>query len=171
MASFIDDPEEFQRLDFEILQNGSVSLYFRSPILEEDISWLKANQYRVDSFDCDGWMDEAALLKDFGLTMEFPDYYGQNFNALNDCLSDVDVADNGGRAIVLNRFDSFAAKNPDGAEVLLNILDENSRHHLMFGRRVLILVQSNDPEIRFDAIGRYGATWNRQEWLNSSRGL
>jgi RNAse (barnase) inhibitor barstar len=168
MASFTDNPEDFQRLDFAILQNGSVSLYFRSSILEEDVYWLKAHAHRVDSFDCESWTDDAALLNDFGLKMEFPDYYGQNFNALSDCLGDIEIADDGGRPIVLNRFDSFASKDSESAQILLNILDEKSRAHLMFGRRLMTLVQSNDPTTRFETIGRYRANWNRREFRRVS---
>ena len=52
MAIFRNEPEEFQRVDWMLLQDGAVSLYFHPQVLAEDVEWLKTHDYRVDDFDC-----------------------------------------------------------------------------------------------------------------------
>lgn len=54
---------------------------------------------------------------------------------------------------------------------VLDILEINLRTYLLFGRRHLTLLQSNDPEIQFKFVGTCPVRWNRREWLNKNRGL
>jgi Barstar (barnase inhibitor) len=111
--------------------------------------------------------------------LSFPDYYGNNLNALDECMSDdLVVPDSGGLALVLNHYDhifkpapSLASEGRGTAEVVLSIFADAVRYHMLFGRRLLILVQSDDPKIEFGRLGGVATGWNRREWLNSSRGL
>ena len=171
MAIFRNEPEEFQRLDWVLLQNGAVTLYFRPQVLAEDIEWLKGQDYRVDTFECSGWVREDEMHEALSCGLEFPGYYGRNLNALNDCISDIGIPEKGGRVLVFNGYDSFAAKVPDVAWSVLDIMETNSRRLLLFGRRLIILVQSDDPGISFEPVGGRSVMWNSREWLNRSRGL
>ncbi|HEX7958747.1 MAG TPA: hypothetical protein VF493_02440 [Terriglobales bacterium] len=49
MTIFGGDPREWERLDWRLLQNGGVALYFRPAVLEEDVDWFRTNQY--DAYD------------------------------------------------------------------------------------------------------------------------
>lgn len=179
MTIFSGDPGEWQRLDWHLLQNGGVALYFRPTVLEEDLEWFRANRYDIYEFECKSWNSVADLHKDFKDTLRFPDYYGRNFDALNDCLTDLSVPDEGGAVIVLKNFDAYAdgtvfAGGHTGrtnAQTLLHILARVSRMQLLLGHRLLALVQSNDPRIRFEHLGCICAMWNPKEWLNEKRGL
>ena len=171
MAVFRDDADDFQRLDYALLQNGSVSLYFRSELLAEDIAWLSAHDYRIDNFDCAAWQTKQDMLAAFASTLEFPDYFGQNLDALNDCLSDIDVPENSGRVLVFHRYDDFAAKLPEVAWTVLDIIETNSRRFLLFGQHLITLLQSDDPRIQFQVVGGCPVMWNNREWLDKNRGL
>ena len=171
MAIFRNEPEEFQRLDWELLQNGAVTLYFRPQVLAADVDWLKDHDYRVDTFDCSLWMDQSEMHEALAYQLEFPNYYGRNMAALNDCMSDIEIPDEGGRVLVFNKYDSFAAKVPHVAWSVLDIMESNSRQLLLFGKRLIVLVQSDDPAISFEPVGGHAVMWNRSEWLNRSRGL
>jgi hypothetical protein len=171
MTIFRNEPEEFERVDWKLLQNGAVTLYFRLHVLAADVEWLENHGYRVDSFDCSVWVGQREMHEAFSSKLEFPEYYGRNLNALNDCLGDIEIPDDGGRVLVLNKYDSFAAKFPPVAWSVLDIMETNSRQVLLLGKRLIILVQSDDPAISFDPLGGRGVTWNSREWLNSSRGL
>ena len=46
-----------------------------------------------------------------------------------------------------------------------------SRLMLLTGKRLVTLVQSEAPDVRFDGLGAISAQWNRREWLNKDRGL
>jgi RNAse (barnase) inhibitor barstar len=154
--------------DRAILQNGPIALYYRPATLADDVAWFRAHDYAVDELDAGAWSDVAAMHRDFAATLAFPDYFGKNLDALNDCIGDLEGAR---RAIVLRRFDAFAKVHPDVAQAVLDILAVNSRRFLLDGTRLVILVQSDDPRIAFDPVGACPVGWNPKEWLNANRGL
>ena len=155
----------------KLLQNGAVGLYFRRQVLAEDIEWLKEHDYRVDTFECSVWLSESEMHEALSCGLQFPDYYGRNLAALNDGISDIEVPEEGGRVLVFNRYDSFAARVPHVAWSVLDLMEFRSRQFLLFGRRSMILVQSDDPEISLELGGGCSVMWDPREWLRSSRGL
>src|SRR4051794_34894719 len=108
MAAFSTDQSEWQRLDLRLLQNSPVALYFRAEVLNQDIAWLLSQGYHIDEFDCSGWHAESDFHADIAARLAFPDYYGRNLDAFNDCIGDIDVPNSGGRAILFRRIDVFA---------------------------------------------------------------
>ena len=171
MASFPKDAEQFRQLDWTLLQNGAITLYRRPQLLEADVEWLRDHHYRVVRFDCSTWLSESEMHDALSSVLEFPEYYGRNLAALNDCLSDLEVPFESGRVLVLNRYDYFAAKSSYAAWAVLDIMESNSRYLLLFGLRLIVLVQSDDPRISFDPVGGRPVMWNGREWLNENRGL
>ncbi len=95
MTIFQNNPNEWQRLDWSILQNGWVSLYWKDEILEKDLEWFKKENYLVVGFDCKTWTKEEEMHKQLKEKLDFPEYYGENFDALNDCLSDLEILTTG----------------------------------------------------------------------------
>lgn len=171
MAIFKNETEQFKQLDWLLLQNGAITLYLRPQLLEADVEWLREHQYRADSFDCSRWSSESEMHGALSSGLEFPDYYGRNVHALNDCLGEIEVPVEGGRVLILNRYDYFAAKFPGLAWSVLDVFEINSRRLLLFGRRLIILVQSDDPGITFEPVGGRAVMWNTREWLNENREL
>jgi RNAse (barnase) inhibitor barstar len=171
MAAFSTDPNEWQRLDFSLLQNSPVTLYFQSKVLSEDLAQLRNDGYRIDEFDCSKWNNETDFHTDIAAHLAFPDYYGKNLDAFNDCISEIEIPDVGGRVIVFHRFDLFAQRESRTSQVALDILASASWHSLLFGRRLLTLVQSDDPAIGFEPVGSHPVMWNPREWPKKNRGL
>jgi RNAse (barnase) inhibitor barstar len=171
MVAFSTDGSEWQRLDLSLLQNSPVALYFRPEVLEEDMARLRGEGYKLDEFDCTKWITEADFHAEVATYFAFPDYYGRNLNAFNDCIADIEVSAAGGRAIVLRRFDSYSQREPRVAQDILDIMASASWHCLLLGRRLLTIVQSDDPRIAFETVGAHPVMWNPREWLNKNRGL
>ena len=171
MAAFTNDPAEWQRLDWQLLQNSPIALYFSRDILANDVAWFDQHGYRILSIQVADFLSPEALLVALGERLEFPDYFGRNLNAFNDCLSDVEVPMEGGLVLVLHDFDQFARAFADVAQAILDILATNARGFLLTGRRLLALVHSSDPSVSFEPVGATPVLWNPQEWLNSKRGL
>jgi RNAse (barnase) inhibitor barstar len=169
MATFSIEGSDFERLDWRLLQNGAVSLYCRHDVLDADLDWLWKHGYRVAELD-GRWSDADAMHAAFAKTLSFPDYYGKNLDALNDCISDLDVQD-GGLVLVFRRFDAFASRHRAVAQAVLDILAHNARRFLLFGRRLIVLVQSDDPKISFEPIGATAVGWNPKEWSHKDRGV
>jgi len=167
MAIFENNPDEWQRLDWQILQNGWTSLYWQQSVLNNDIDWFKKENYIIIEFDCQKWVDTNQIHKDIKKELAFPDYYGENFNALNDCLSDLEIK-GAGLVIVFRHFQVIDAQIAHG---LLDILARNSRLHNLFGKRLLTLVQVDDPNYHIDPVGSSSISWNGAEWLDSKRSV
>ncbi|NYF51246.1 barstar family protein [Tunturiibacter gelidoferens] len=178
MAAFTEN-EVDKTLDWEILLYGGISMYRNRKYLNDDLQWLRLRGYRVYRIDCKAWTSEAMMLESFGEVLSFPAYYGRNFNALRDCLWDVEVPNDSGLAIILDSYDLYARnaglalKNLEtrAAETVLDILAECSRYFLLRGRRFITLVQSDDPLMAFEGLAGVSTHWNRREWLNKDRGL
>jgi RNAse (barnase) inhibitor barstar len=171
MATFSKDESEWQRLDLRILQNTPVALYFRREVLDEDLAWLRAEGYLIDEFDCTSWHTEADFHASMLAGLALPDYYGHNLDAFNDCVKDIDVPDAGGRALIFRRFDLFAQREARVAQFVIDIMASASWHCLLFGRRLLTIVQSDDPRIALEPVGAHPVMWNPREWLNKNREL
>lgn len=168
-----------QQLDWTILRDGGVALYWQPEVLAGDVKWLQSNGYMVAEFEAGDWKTEEQMHSVLKSTLSFPDYYGRNLDALDECLcEDLPVPDEGGLLLVLHHYDQFQKAiridSEDGrsfAEIVLHVLAKAVRYHTLFGRRLLILVQSDDPRIRFDNLAPVSADWNPREWLNKNRGL
>jgi len=168
-----------------MLRDGGVYLYWRQEILADDVDWLKSNGYRIIFFEATEWQSatdwasENLMHESLKAQLSFPNYYGKNLDALDECmLDDLVVPDSGGLALVLNHYDRFfkpalnrASDERGTAEVVLSIFAKAVRYHMLFGRRLLVLVQSDDPKIEFGRLGAVTAWWNHREWLNKNRGL
>lgn len=168
MAPFRNHPSDWQRLDWRLLQNGPVALYLRQTILDDDRAWLVEHGYRIYQLDATAW-DVELFHRDVKSTLGFADYYGRNLDAFNDSLSDLDVPDEGGAVLEFQHFDTFARREPSLAHAILDIIATNARVFLLTGRRLLALVQTDDPKLSFDLVGASHATWNPREWLDEHR--
>jgi RNAse (barnase) inhibitor barstar len=170
MAAFRDDPTEWERLDWRLLQNGTVSLYHRPAVLDADVAWLTGVAYRIVRVDCREWAASGTPHPSLARALAFPDYYGANLNSLADVLVDLDVPDEGGLALVLDRLDAYVAKTDRGeAWAVLDVFEAASRRFLLTGRRFIVLAQSNDPQLMFDGVGARPVMWNPKEWLTANR--
>ncbi len=165
MAIFQNNPDEWQRLDWSILQNGWTSLYWKQEILETDLTWFKSEHYSVVDFDCKTWTGENEMHKQLKNKLIFPDYYGENWDALNDCLSHLEIT-NTGQIVVLRHLDSCDIKR---VHTLLDIFARTSRLQMLFGKRLIVLAQVDNPNYQIDQVGATPVMWNGAEWLDSNR--
>ena len=165
MALFKNAPQEWQRLDWAILQNGWTSLYYRNKVLSKDLSWFSKENYTIIEFDCGNWSNEKDMHNRLKLGLDFPDYYGNNFDALNDCLSDLDIT-KFGLVIVFRRLNSM---NNERMHLLVDTFADNARRQMLFGKRMIILMQVDDPNFQMQNVGGTPVTWNDSEWMDSNR--
>jgi Barstar (barnase inhibitor) len=160
---------------YELLKNSPVTLFRRPEILDQVLGWLTEHNYRLIRLDASRWAAEADFHRDIPATLDFPDYYGQNLNAFNDCLRDVTTYEYGaardttGTVLLFLRYDDFTKREPYAAQSILDIVATQARDAMLFGHRMLCLVQSNDPTIEFDPVGAASVMWNPSEGTWASR--
>lgn len=175
MAAF--DPQAAPGRDraFRLMINNFVTLFWRPALLDQTASQLTAHGYQVTRMDASGWRTEDDLHRDIAQTLLFPDYYGRNLDALNDCIRDVLDgrygwdAETTGLVLVFTGYDRFAHHCPRAAQIVLDIMADQARSALLLGRRVMCLVQSGDPRIRFEPVGAMPVMWNDAEWPDAKR--
>lgn len=156
-------PDDAGRLDFDLLRESPVSLYFSVEVLGEHLGWLREHQYLVHSFDCSRWASEGDFHTDVGRSLAFPNYYGRNLDAFNDCLHGIDVPEDGGTVMAFLAFDTFFSLSPDRHWHILDIIACRSRSFLLQGRRLLALVHSGDRHLGIKPVGARPVLWNSTE--------
>jgi len=165
MTIFQNNSDEWQRLDWSILQNGWISLYWKNEVLDEDLEWFKKENYILVDFDSKTWTEEKEMHKQLKKKLNFPEYYGENFDALNDCLSELKIL-NFGQIVTFRHLDSL---DPKRVHKLLDVFASNSRRQMLFGKRLIILAQVDNPNYRIEQVGATPVMWNGAEWLISNR--
>lgn len=174
MASWDPDAEATH---FRLVKNTFVTMFWQAVLLDETVESLVSHGYEVADFDAGRWRSVDQMFDDVAKRLRFPDYFGRNLNALNDCMRDVAACEYGwhaeatGLVIVLRAFDTFTAANRETAQAMLDIFAHQAGRAILSGRRIICLVQSNDPELSFEPVGAMAVSWNDAEWLNSNRGL
>jgi Barstar (barnase inhibitor) len=160
---------------FELARISPVSLFWRSAVLDETIGWLAARGYQTVQLDASAWPTETEFHHDIASALDFPGYYGRNLNAFNGCMRDVVTYEYGasrdatGTVLVFRNYEAFTTRQPGAARAILDIIAAQARTAVLFGHRMLCLVQSNDPNIEFDVVGASPVTWNPVEWLQANR--
>jgi RNAse (barnase) inhibitor barstar len=163
VTAFADTPAERQRLDWQLLSKGAVALYASPRVLDEDVAWLTSYGYRTATFRTEKWTTAESMHTALASTLNFPDYYGRNLDALKDVLGDVEVPDKGGLVLVLTRFDDFATRHQKLAWSLLDLFANHSRLFALTGRRFLVICQSNDSTLAIAPFGARSLAWNPRE--------
>jgi hypothetical protein len=162
-------------LAWRLMANAYVSMFWQTAVLTKWTTWLLEHEYDVVALDAGPWATEADMHREIAQALNFPDYYGRNLDAFNDCLSDVAAGSYGwnpeaaGLALVLTRFDTFAKGLPRAASIVLDIFANQARTASLIGNRMLCLVQSDDPNLRMEPVGATPVMWNPDESLDSKR--
>jgi Barstar (barnase inhibitor) len=172
----------FQKKDLKqgaywLMHNGPVNLFQSEDVLNDcikDLEELKYSVHVVETID----LSVPKLIRALASTLDFPDFFTGNgsLDAFNDCMKDVihgeygwNSIDDAGLVIVLRHFDNFTNSNPQKAQMLIDILADCSRSAMLWGNRVIILLQVEDAEYRLEPLGATNARWNSKEIAYSSR--
>ena len=152
-----------------------MTLFWRTSLLDEAIEWFDQAGYTIVRLDARRWNTPAEMHQDIAAALDFPDYYGRNLDALNDCLGDVIDYTYGtsqtaaGLLVTISGYDTFVHASPHTAQAVLDIIAGNARLGALTGHRLLCLIRSDDPTITFDSVGAMPVIWNHAERLDARR--
>ncbi|MEX1369423.1 MAG: barstar family protein [Nannocystaceae bacterium] len=169
MAVF--QPEDCNRLDFEILAEGGVALYFQHEVLGEDLAWLALERYEVVQFDEEALESVEGFHFEARLKLGFPEGYEPTLEDLRDSMSEIEVPDEGGVALVLLGVERIAADDLEGLRSIVGVISDLSHEFLLTGHRLVTLLQSEDPELDLGSLGARSVLWNPRERMPWTRGL
>jgi hypothetical protein len=102
------------------LQDASRSGVYRAARAEEIVDAVSGSKLRLAKIP---YGEKALVLKNIAAALEFPDWFGQNWDALEDCLSDLSWRHAAGHVLVFE-----GARNGDDLGVLIDILRSSAEY-------------------------------------------
>jgi RNAse (barnase) inhibitor barstar len=130
-------------------------------ILEKDLNWFRASDFKIIEINCSDWTNSNSIHNSLSKALSFPDYYGNNLDALNDCLSDVKIPGEG-LIVVLKHFDIVQR---DIGQNIADIFANNSRRHILFGRKLILMMQVSSRTFEMSSVGSSPILWNGAEFF------
>ncbi len=85
--------------------------------------------------------DKDQFLKKAALALRFPEYFGNNWDAFSDCLTDMSWHESSGFVILYDHFDSLAEHSPRDFEIALEIFKESAEFWHNQGKALFVLLQ------------------------------
>jgi len=116
------------------LQDASRSGAYRVPQTGEILDALRGAGFDVVRVDLAGAPDKTALLARFASALAFPQWFGGNWDALEDCLTDLAWRGQERHVLLIEGFEELRARRPDDLGVLLDILASSAQYWKERGR-------------------------------------
>jgi hypothetical protein len=146
--------ETFNRADGPLLCNGAVNLFSRRQNYAAAVAALDGLGYRMLIFRC----GPEYFIDEMSVTVKWREHFGYEpwsggLDAFNDTLhgEPFDTADDS--AICIKNFHMLVADDEDFARGLLDIIEHQSRHYLLFGKRLIALIHTQDKSFRCEGLG------------------
>jgi RNAse (barnase) inhibitor barstar len=128
---------------------GTAGVY----LLTESASSIEAaaqeHEFAVWLVDCSGIATKAGLLRAIAETLAFPDWFGENWDALEDCLTDLSWHDAPGYVLVLENCGALSRADPETFETAMEIFDSAAEYWYDEDVPFWVFVGGADPE-QFD---------------------
>jgi RNAse (barnase) inhibitor barstar len=116
------------------LQDGSRSGAYRAPRTDEILDAVRDAGFDVARVDLASATDKDALLSRFASALAFPQWFGGNWDALEDCLTDLAWRAGERHVLLIEGFEELRALHPDDFGVLLDILASGAQYWKERGR-------------------------------------
>jgi RNAse (barnase) inhibitor barstar len=88
----------------------------------------QAAALRFIRIDAEPVRTKSQFLGLIGRSLSFPSWYGRNWDALEDCLTDLSWIEEAGLAIQIEGFSTYAKADPDGFIILLDIFKTSAEY-------------------------------------------
>jgi hypothetical protein len=165
---------DMDRADWIFLQNGAVTLFWNPAVLGAAKEDLRQLGYEIAEVACcNGLQSFRTQLSE---VLHWEEQFGYapwsgNLDALNDGFGEYPFTNTGRSALVLEGFHGLVAMDADFAHHVLDIIEDQARYHLLLGKILICLVQTDDNRYNCAPIGCRSANWNPRECRHSDRGL
>ena len=107
------------------LSDAAKSGVYSAPHPEDILDATRGSPLQVARIDLGGAAGKGALLDRIAAALAFPDWFGRNWDALEDCLADLSWSKARGHVLVFESADGLAAQD---REVLVETLGSAAAH-------------------------------------------
>ena len=90
--------------------------------------------------------DKDQFLNQVALVLSFPEYFGNNWDAFADCLTDMSWHETDGFVILYDHFDSLAEHSPRDFETALDIFKESTEFWHNRRKALFVLLQGKSRQ-------------------------
>ena len=164
MATFTDYEIEHHWHIWQMYRDGAVALVHRETLLDQIIAELEDAEYVTHTCDA-GSGDQFAFEKSLRSMLGFP--AGQSdqtsLDSFNDHLSDLQFSKCTGIVVIVTRIQRLHERNSMYLHNIMDIFAVQSRYHLCFGHRLMLVLQSDDRDIQLRPVGGRLPVWNSRE--------
>ncbi|RZU74422.1 hypothetical protein EV384_2884 [Micromonospora kangleipakensis] len=136
-----------------------VRLVHSRALLSDIVAWLRRQRYHVVSVDA-SWLITSHMFRDLGSVLGYTCH--DQWHCLSEGLAETiwETLDrSAGFTLVLTGFDVFATRRSDDAQNLLEVVGERAWPAALQGKRVMCLVQSDDPGLELRRLGLWLVPW------------
>lgn len=99
-------------------------IYFFAPEERSAIdAWANHENLQLLNVNLNGLADAQSVLRKTGKDLSFPSWYGSNFDALFDCLSDPDNLHDQSCLLKITGINSFRVAAPEAFSTLIEVFD------------------------------------------------
>ena len=116
------------------LRDASRSGVYRAPQADEILDALRDAGFDLVRIDLASVSDKDQLLGQLASALAFPDWFGHNWDALEDCLTDLSWRAGGQHVLLIEGFETLRARRPDEFGVLVDILASSAQYWSERGR-------------------------------------
>lgn len=113
----------------------------------EVLDTFVSKEYKIFSLDGTELKSKAELFRRLSQAMKFPDYFGSNWDALEECLNDLEWLPAKGYIIQLKNADTFMKSCPSDFEVFTQIVESASSSWKIKKVDFILIVETNNPNI------------------------
>lgn len=101
---------------------------------------VRAAELALFRIDARAARTRSAVLGLISRTLSFPSWFGRNWDALEDCLTDLSWIEGPGLVIVIDGFSTYAKADPDGFAILLDIFKSSAEYWRGEGRSFWVVL-------------------------------
>ncbi len=172
MAAFseseLNTPEDRVAVDWWLMRNSAVTLFYKRTNFDFSVAWLGIANYRVHHIDC---AEHGTFLQQFSDALQFQQQFGRNWNgglpSLNFAFRQLDFSDATGIVFAFTQFDALLDRDTRTAHAVLDAAEWNSRCHLLFGHRLITLAHCNNCVTGIPKLGGAKWFWNNIDWADT----
>lgn len=142
-------------LEWRLLQNGAINIYSNKNIIKSHYEQLEKEGYQIEILRCD---TKETFEHDITMTLNWKEQFGYspwngNLNALNDAMREMNISKNGKLVLVCENFHKLVKIDSNCAIAFLDLLEYNSRNHLLVGCRTIGLIHTEDTHFHAYPLG------------------
>lgn len=140
------------------LQDASRSGTYRASQADEILDALRGAEFDLVRIDLDSVSDKERLLEQLSSVLAFPSWFGHNWDALEDCLTDLSWRAGHRRVLLIEGFQNLRARRPDDFGVLIDILASSAQYWSERGRPFFAVFLDGEDTLELpDLFRRKGA--------------